>query len=215
MKIILLGPPGAGKGTQAETLCEAFTIPHISTGNMLREAVDEETKLGLEAKALMDAGILVSDEVIVGLVEDRISKGDCKNGFLFDGFPRTIPQAQALVQRDIPIDAVIEIHVPDQDIIERMSGRRMHPGSGRNYHVIYNPPKIDGKDDLTGEDLVQREDDEPETVKDRLKVYEDQTAPLIDFYSEMSKQEKLKYIKVSGTSTPEEVSSEILSMLNI
>ena len=215
MKIILLGPPGAGKGTQAETLCEAFTIPHISTGNMLREAVDEETELGLEAKALMDAGILVSDEVIVGLVEDRISKGDCKNGFLFDGFPRTIPQAQALVDRDIPIDAVIEIHVPDQDIIERMSGRRMHPGSGRNYHVIYNPPKIDGKDDLTGEDLVQREDDEPETVKDRLKVYEDQTAPLIDFYSEMSKQEKLKYIKVSGTSTPEEVSSEILSTLNI
>ena len=215
MKIILLGPPGAGKGTQAETLCEAFTIPHISTGNMLREAVEEETELGLEAKALMDAGILVSDEVIVGLVEDRISKGDCKNGFLFDGFPRTIPQAQALVDRDIPIDAVIEIHVPDQDIIERMSGRRMHPGSGRNYHVIYNPPKIDGKDDLTGEDLVQREDDEPETVKDRLKVYEDQTAPLIDFYSEMSKQEKLKYIKVSGTSTPEEVSSEILSMLNI
>tara|TARA_B100000676_G_scaffold7661_1_gene6919 strand:- start:497 stop:1144 length:648 start_codon:yes stop_codon:yes gene_type:complete len=215
MKIILLGPPGAGKGTQAETLCEAFTIPHISTGNMLREAVEEETELGLEAKALMDAGILVSDEVIVGLVEDRISKGDCKNGFLFDGFPRTIPQAQALVDRDIPIDAVIEIHVPDQDIIERMSGRRMHPGSGRNYHVIYNPPKIDGKDDLTGEDLVQREDDEPETVKDRLKVYEDQTAPLIDLYSEMSKQEKLKYIKVSGTSTPEEVSSEILSMLNI
>ena len=215
MKIILLGPPGAGKGTQAETLCEAFTIPHISTGNMLREAVDEETELGLEAKALMDAGILVSDEVIVGLVEDRISKGDCKNGFLFDGFPRTIPQAQALVDRDIPIDAVIEIHVPDQDIIERMSGRRMHPGSGRNYHVIYNPPKIDGKDDLTGEDLVQREDDEPETVKDRLKVYEDQTAPLIDLYSEMSNQEKLKYIKVSGTSTPEEVSSEILSMLNI
>ena len=215
MKIILLGPPGAGKGTQAETLCEAFTIPHISTGNMLREAVDEETELGLEAKALMDAGILVSDEVIVGLVEDRISKADCKNGFLFDGFPRTIPQAQALVDRDIPIDAVIEIHVPDQVIIERMSGRRMHPGSGRNYHVIYNPPKIDGKDDLTGEDLVQREDDDPETVKDRLKVYEDQTAPLIDFYSEMSKQEKLKYIKVSGTSTPEEVSSEILSMLNI
>ena len=214
MKIILLGPPGAGKGTQAETLCKAFTIPHISTGNMLREAVDEETELGLEAKALMDAGILVSDEVIVGLVEDRISKGDCKNGFLFDGFPRTIPQAQALVDRDIPIDAVIEIHVPDQDIIERMSGRRMHPGSGRNYHVIYNPPKIDGKDDLTGEDLVQREDDEPETVKDRLKVYEDQTAPLIDLYSEMSNQEKLKYIKVSGTSTPEDVSSEILSMLS-
>ena len=213
MKIILLGPPGAGKGTQAETLCEALNIPHISTGNMLREAVDEETNLGLEAKALIDAGILVSDEVIVGVVEGRISKSDCKNGFLFDGFPRTIPQAQALVDREIPIDAVVEIHVPDQEIIERMSGRRMHPGSGRNYHVIYNPPKIDGKDDQTGEDLVQREDDKPETVKDRLKVYEDQTSPLINFYAEMSKEDKLKYIKVSGTSSPEAVSSEILSLL--
>jgi len=213
MKIILLGPPGAGKGTQAETLCKTFSIPHISTGNMLREAVEEETDLGLEAKALMDAGILVSDEVIVGLVEERISKVDCEKGFLFDGFPRTIPQAQALVNRDIFIDAVVEIHVPDEDIIERMSGRRMHPGSGRNYHVVYNPPQIDGKDDLTGEDLVQREDDKPETVKDRLKVYEKQTAPLINFYSEMSEQDKLKYVKVSGTSSPEEVSNEILSKL--
>ena len=150
MKIILLGPPGAGKGTQAEVLCKTFSIPHISTGNMLREAVEEETDLGLEAKALMDAGILVSDEVIVGLVEDRISKEDCNNGFLFDGFPRTIPQAQALVNRDINIDSVVEIHVPDADIIERMSGRRMHQGSGRNYHIVYNPPKIDGKDDMTG-----------------------------------------------------------------
>jgi adenylate kinase len=211
MKIILLGPPGAGKGTQAETLCKTFSIPHISTGNMLREAVEEETDLGLEAKALMDAGILVSDEVIVGLVEERISKADCEKGFLFDGFPRTIPQAQALVNRDIFIDAVVEIHVPDEDIIERMSGRRMHPGSGRNYHVVYNAPQIDGKDDLTGEDLVQREDDKPETVKDRLKVYEKQTAPLINFYSEMSEQDKLKYVKVSGTSSPEEVSNEILS----
>ena len=213
MKIILLGPPGAGKGTQAETLCKTFSIPHISTGNMLREAVEEETDLGLEAKALMDAGILVSDEVIVGLVEERISKVDCEKGFLFDGFPRTIPQAQALVNRDIFIDAVVEIHVPDEDIVERMSGRRMHPGSGRNYHVVYNAPQIDGKDDLTGEDLVQREDDKPETVKDRLKVYEKQTAPLINFYSEMSEQDKLKYVKVSGTSSPEEVSNEILSKL--
>ncbi len=213
MKIILLGPPGAGKGTQAETLCKAFSIPHISTGNMLREAVEEETDLGLEAKALMDAGILVSDEVIVGLVEDRISKTDCEKGFLFDGFPRTIPQAQALVDRDIFIDAVVEIHVPDEDIIERMSGRRMHPGSGRNYHVIYNPPKIEGKDDLTGEDLVQREDDKPETVKDRLEVYQKQTAPLINFYSETSEQDELKYVKVSGTSSPEEVSNEILNKL--
>ena len=213
MKIVLLGPPGAGKGTQAETLCKTFSIPHISTGNMLREAVEEETDLGLEAKALMDAGILVSDEVIVGLVEDRISKADCEKGFLFDGFPRTIPQAQALVDRDIFIDAVVEIHVPDEDIIERMSGRRMHPGSGRNYHVIYNPPKIAGKDDLTGEDLVQREDDKPETVKDRLEVYQKQTAPLINFYSEISEQDELKYVKVSGTSSPEEVSDEILNKL--
>ena len=213
MKIVLLGPPGAGKGTQAETLCKTFSIPHISTGNMLREAVEEETELGLEAKALMDAGILVSDEVIVGLVEDRISKADCEKGFLFDGFPRTIPQAQALVDRDIFIDAVVEIHVPDEDIIERMSGRRMHPGSGRNYHVIYNPPKIEGKDDLTGEDLVQREDDKPETVKDRLEVYQKQTAPLINFYSEISEQDELKYVKVSGTSSPEEVSNEILNKL--
>ena len=213
MKIVLLGPPGAGKGTQAETLCKTFSIPHISTGNMLREAVEEETDLGLEAKALMDAGILVSDEVIVGLVEDRISKADCEKGFLFDGFPRTIPQAQALVDRDIFIDAVVEIHVPDEDIIERMSGRRMHPGSGRNYHVIYNPPKIEGKDDLTGENLVQREDDKPETVKDRLEVYQKQTAPLINFYSEISEQDELKYVKVSGTSSPEEVSDEILNKL--
>ena len=213
MKIILLGPPGAGKGTQAEVLCETFSIPHISTGNMLREAVEEETDLGLEAKALMDVGILVSDEVIVGLVEDRISKEDCNNGFLFDGFPRTIPQAQALVNRDINIDSVVEIHVPDEDIIERMSGRRMHQGSGRNYHIVYNPPKIDGKDDITGEDLIQREDDKPETVKDRLKVYENQTSPLINFYSKMSKQDKLKYVKVSGTSSPGEVSTEILNKL--
>ena len=213
MKIILLGPPGAGKGTQAEVLCETFSIPHISTGNMLREAVEEETNLGLEAKALMDAGILVSDEVIVGLVEDRISKADCNKGFLFDGFPRTIPQAQALVDRDIHIDSVVEIHVPDEDIIERMSGRRMHPGSGRNYHIVYNPPKIDGKDDLTGEDLIQREDDKPETVKDRLIVYQNQTSPLVNFYSAMSEKNKLKYVKVLGTSSPEDVSTEILSKL--
>ena len=214
MKIILLGPPGAGKGTQAEVLCKNFNIPHISTGNMLREAVEAETDLGLEAKALMDAGILVSDEVIVGLVEDRISKEDCKSGFLFDGFPRTIPQAQALVDRDILIDAVVVIHVPDEEIIERMSGRRMHQGSGRNYHIVYNPPKIDGKDDITGEDLIQREDDKPETVKDRLKVYENQTSPIINFYIEKSEQGKLDYISVSGTASPEEVSTEILSWLS-
>ena len=213
MKIILLGPPGAGKGTQAESICQRYNIPHISTGNMLREAIDAGTKLGLEAKSLMDAGILVSDEVIVGLVEERISSPDCSMGFLFDGFPRTIPQAEALVQRGIAIDAVVEIDVPDDDIINRMSGRRMHPASGRNYHIIFNPPKVEGKDDTTGEDLIQREDDKPDTVRDRLKVYQDQTSPLIEFYSSLSSSGPLNYIKVSGTSTPREVSENIFQQL--
>ena len=214
MKIILLGPPGAGKGTQAEAICERYDIPHISTGNMLREAVEAGTKLGLEAKSLMDAGILVSDDVIVGLVEERISSSDCSNGFLFDGFPRTIPQAEALIQRNIDIDAVVEIDVPDQDIIDRMSGRRMHPASGRNYHVVYNPPKIEGKDDLTGEDLIQREDDKPETVKDRLRVYADQTSPLVEFYSDLSNSSSLSYVKVLGTASPKEVTNQIFINLD-
>ena len=215
MKIVLLGPPGAGKGTQAESICENYGIPHISTGNMLREAVEAETKLGLEAKSLMDAGILVSDDVIVGLVEERISEDDCSEGFLFDGFPRTIPQAEALIERDINIDAVVEIDVPDQDIIDRMAGRRMHPASGRNYHIIFNPPKNEGKDDITGEDLILREDDKPETVKDRLKVYADQTSPLVVFYSNLSASSQLKYIKVSGTATPSNVTQQILKDLEI
>ena len=214
MKIILLGPPGAGKGTQAESICKRYDIPHISTGNMLREAVGAGTKLGLEAKSLMDAGILVSDDVIVGLVEERISSSDCSNGFLFDGFPRTIPQAEALIQRNIDIDAVVEIDVPDQDIIDRMSGRRMHPASGRNYHVVYNPPKIEGKDDLTGEDLIQREDDKPETVKDRLRVYADQTSPLVEFYSNLSDTSSLSYVKVLGTASPKEVTNQIFINLD-
>ena len=213
MKIILLGPPGAGKGTQAESICQRYDIPHISTGNMLREAIDAGTKLGLEAKSLMDAGILVSDEVIVGLVEERISSPDCSMGFLFDGFPRTIPQAEALVRRGIAIDAVVEIDVPEDDIINRMSGRRMHPASGRNYHIIFNPPQVEGKDDATGEDLIQREDDKPDTVRDRLKVYQDQTSPLIEFYSSLSSSGPLNYIKVSGTSTPKEVSENIFQQL--
>ena len=215
MKIILLGPPGAGKGTQAESICENYGIPHISTGNMLREAVEAGTKLGLEAKSLMDAGILVSDDVIVGLVEERISSDDCSEGFLFDGFPRTIPQAEALIERGINIDAVVEIAVPDQDIIDRMAGRRMHPASGRNYHIIFNPPKNEGKDDITGEDLILREDDKPETVKDRLKVYADQTSPLVVFYSNLSTSSQLKYIKVSGTETPSNVTQQILKDLEI
>ena len=214
MKIILLGPPGAGKGTQAESICKRYDIPHISTGNMLREAVEAGTKLGLEAKSLMDAGILVSDDVIVGLVEERISNSDCSNGFLFDGFPRTIPQAEALIQRNIDIDAVVEIDVPDQDIIDRMSGRRMHPASGRNYHVVYNPPKIEGKDDLTGEDLIQREDDKPETVKDRLRVYADQTSPLVEFYSDLSNTSSMRYVKVLGTGSPKEVTNQIFINLD-
>lgn len=215
MKIILLGPPGAGKGTQAESICQNYAIPHISTGNMLREAVEAGTKLGLEAKSLMDAGILVSDEIIVGLVEERISEDDCSEGFLFDGFPRTIPQAEALIDRAINIDAVIEIDVPDQDIIDRMAGRRMHPASGRNYHIVFNPPKNEGKDDITGEDLILREDDKPETVKDRLKVYADQTSPLVVFYSNLSTSSQLRYIKVSGTETPSNVTQQILKDLEI
>ena len=194
MKIILLGPPGAGKGTQADTLCSQFNIPHISTGNMLREAVEKKTKLGNEAKALMDSGILVSDDVIIGLVEERILQSDCANGFLFDGFPRTLPQAEALIDRSINIDCVVEIDVPGEEIIIRMSGRRMHPGSGRNYHIEFSPPRKEGIDDETGESLVQREDDKPETVKDRLEVYNNQTAPLIEFYAQRSGL--IKYIKV-------------------
>ena len=213
MNIVLLGPPGAGKGTQAESICSSYSIPHISTGNMLREAIEAGTKLGLEAKSLMDSGILVSDEVIIGLVEERIAVPDCSSGFLFDGFPRTIPQAEALVERGIKIDAVVEIDVPDEDIINRMSGRRMHPASGRNYHIIYNPPVNEGKDDLTGELLIQREDDKPETVRDRLKVYEEQTSPLVDFYSRLSEREDLNYIKVLGTASPKEVAENIYKQL--
>jgi adenylate kinase len=211
VKIILLGPPGAGKGTQADVICKSLNIPHISTGNMLREAVEAQTDLGKEAQALMDAGILVSDEVIVGLVEERIGKRDCQSGFLFDGFPRTIPQAEALVERSVEIDFVIEIDVPDEEIINRMSGRRMHPGSGRNYHIEFNPPKEADIDDETGEPLIQREDDKPETVKDRLQVYSNQTSPLIKFYSK--RIGSISYIKVSGSESPEVVSQSILDQI--
>ena len=213
MKIILLGPPGAGKGTQAEVLCQEFNIPHISTGNILREAINAGTELGKKAKSLMDEGILVSDEVIVGVVVDRIAQKDCESGFLFDGYPRTIPQAKALDINSVEINLVIEIKVPDDVIVNRMSGRRVHLSSGRNYHVDFNPPKEADVDDLTGEALIQREDDKPETVKDRLEVYRTQTLPLIDFYSERAQKRDLNYLKIPGVGSPTEVSNLILEKI--
>lgn len=183
MRLILLGPPGAGKGTQANFIKEKFGIPQISTGDMLRAAVKAGTPLGIEAKKVMDAGGLVSDDIIIGLVKDRLQQDDCKSGYMFDGFPRTIPQADAMKDAGVPIDFVLEIDVPDSEIVERMSGRRAHLPSGRTYHVKYNPPKVEGKDDVTGEDLVQRDDDKEETVKKRLDVYHSQTKPLVEYYS--------------------------------
>ncbi|MHB8786555.1 MAG: adenylate kinase [Thauera sp.] len=183
MRLILLGPPGAGKGTQANFIKEKFGIPQISTGDMLRAAVKAGTPLGLEAKKVMDAGGLVSDDIIIGLVKDRLQQDDCKAGYMFDGFPRTLPQADAMKDAGVAIDFVLEIDVPDAEIVERMSGRRAHLASGRTYHVKYNPPKVEGKDDVTGEDLVQRDDDKEETVKKRLDVYHSQTKPLVEYYS--------------------------------
>jgi adenylate kinase len=200
MKIILLGAPGAGKGTQAQFLTKKYDIPQISTGDMLRAAIKAGTEMGKMAKEFMDSGKLVTDEIIIGLVKDRIAEDDCKNGFLLDGFPRTIPQAEAVTAAGIEIDAVIEIDVPDEEIVTRMSGRRVHPDSGRTYHLIYNPPKVEGKDDETGEALIQRADDKEEIVKDRLKVYHDQTQPLVNYYQDQaSKIANLQYIRVDGT----------------
>ena len=183
MRLILLGPPGAGKGTQAAFITQHYGIPQISTGDMLRAAVKAGTPLGIEAKKIMDSGGLVSDELIIGLVKDRLQQPDCSKGYLFDGFPRTIPQADALKHAKVALDFVIEIEVPEQDIIERMSGRRVHPASGRSYHLTFNPPKVAECDDLTGEPLVQRDDDKEETVRHRLTVYQNQTRPLVDYYS--------------------------------
>ena len=209
MKIILLGPPGAGKGTQAEIICKNFSIPHISTGDMLREAIASETATGKLAKEIMDAGNLVSDDVIISLVKDRIKDEDCKNGFLFDGFPRTIPQADALENQEIFVNVVLELTLKDELIINRMSGRRVHQPSGRSYHLEFNPPEKDGLDDVTGEPLIQRDDDKPETVKNRLEVYWEQTNPLIVYYRSKSVQTDLKYIEIDGSKTMEKVSSQI------
>lgn len=200
MKIILLGAPGAGKGTQAQFLTKKYDIPQISTGDMLRAAIKAGTEMGKMAKEFMDSGKLVTDEIIIGLVKDRIAEDDCKNGFLLDGFPRTIPQAEAVTAAGIEIDAVVEIDVPDEEIVTRMSGRRVHQDSGRSYHLVYNPPKVEGKDDETGEELIQRADDKEEIVKDRLKVYHDQTQPLVNYYQDQaSKIDTLQYIRVDGT----------------
>ncbi len=196
MRLILLGPPGAGKGTQANFIKEKFGIPQISTGDMLRAAVKAGTPLGVEAKKVMDSGGLVSDEIIIGLVKDRLQQDDCKVGYMFDGFPRTIPQAEAMKEAGVPIDFVLEIDVPDSEIVERMSGRRAHLASGRTYHVKYNPPKVEGKDDVTGEDLVQRDDDKEETVKKRLAVYHAQTKPLVEYYSKWAASGDAKAPKV-------------------
>ena len=215
MKIILLGAPGAGKGTQAQFLTKKFSIPQISTGDMLRAAIKEGTAMGKMAKEFMDAGKLVTDEIIIGLVKDRITQDDCKNGFLLDGFPRTVPQADALTNAGVAIDAVIEIDVPDEEIVKRMSGRRVHQSSGRTYHVVFNPPKVEGKDDETGEDLIQRADDKKEIVLDRLKVYHDQTQPLVDYYKEQAdKISDLNYIYVDGTQEISTVQKTITDTLS-
>ena len=214
MNLIILGPPGAGKGTQAAFIASEQNIPHISTGDMLREAIKNGTELGLQAKAVMDAGNLVSDELIIELVKERISQDDCKNGFLFDGFPRTIPQAEALQENNVDINGVIELVIADEEIIKRMSGRRIHLASGRTYHVDFNPPKKPGLDDETGEELIIRKDDEPETVKDRLKVYWTQTQPLIEYYSNFKNATDFKYLTVDGTLTVEEIKNNIKDFLS-
>ncbi|HEY0295879.1 MAG TPA: adenylate kinase [Bordetella sp.] len=216
MRLILLGPPGAGKGTQAAFLTQRYGIPQISTGDMLRAAVKAGTPLGIEAKKVMDAGGLVSDGIIIGLVQDRLKQPDCAAGYLFDGFPRTIPQADALKSAGVKLDYVVEIEVPDSDIITRMSGRRVHPASGRSYHAVFNPPKVEGKDDVTGEPLVQRDDDREETVRNRLSVYQQQTRPLVDYYSVWSVSEPAaapKYRKISGVGSVEEITQRLLDAL--
>ncbi|MFA7426065.1 MAG: adenylate kinase [Desulfosarcinaceae bacterium] len=217
MRLILLGGPGAGKGTQANYIKERYGIPQISTGDMLRAAVKAGTDLGKEAKKFMDSGGLVPDEVIIGLVKERIKEPDCQKGFLFDGFPRTIPQADAMKAAGVPIDAVVEIDVPDEEIIRRMSGRRVHLASGRTYHVVFNPPKVEGKDDVTGEPLIQRDDDQEETVRKRLKVYHDQTEPLVAYYKDWAAGGKAgapRHIRIEGVGKVDEIRDQIFKALD-
>lgn len=216
MRLILLGAPGAGKGTQAAFICRQFGIPQISTGDMLRAAVKAGTPLGLQAKAVMDAGALVSDDLIINLVKERIAQADCSGGFLFDGFPRTIPQADAMKAAQVKLDHVLEIDVPFDAIIERMSGRRSHPASGRTYHIKFNPPKVAGLDDETGEPLVQRDDDREETVRKRLQVYADQTRPLVDYYAQWAAREPQaapRYHAISGLGSVDEITQRALQAL--
>jgi len=216
MRLILLGPPGAGKGTQAAFIRQHFGIPQISTGDMLRAAVKAGTSLGVAAKKVMDAGQLVSDDIIIGLVKERLKHLDCRSGYLFDGFPRTIPQADSMRNSGVGIDFVLEIDVDHEEIIRRLSGRRVHPASGRNYHVTYNPPRVSGKDDLTGEPLVQRDDDKEETVRRRLEVYEKQTRPLVDYYSKWAAQgdpRAPRYRKIPGKGSVEEIGARALAAL--
>jgi adenylate kinase len=217
MKLILLGAPGAGKGTQASFICQKYNIPQISTGDMLRAAVKAGTPLGLEAKKIMDSGGLVSDDLIINLVKDRITQPDCDKGFLFDGFPRTIPQADAMKAAGVKLDFVLEIDVPFDSIIDRMSGRRSHPASGRIYHVTFNPPKVAGLDDVTGEPLVQREDDKEETVRKRLEVYSAQTRPLVDYYSNWAKADPASapnYRRISGTGSVDDITARAFEALS-
>ena len=215
MRVILLGAPGAGKGTQAQFICERFGIPQISTGDMLRAAVKAGLELGKQVKEVMDNGGLVSDDLIIGLIKERITQDDCAKGFLFDGFPRTIPQAEALVEAGIDIDRVLEIAVADEEIVARLSGRRVHPGSGRVYHVDHNPPKVAGKDDVTGEDLIQRDDDKEETVRKRLEVYHTQTKPLVDFYQKLSAAKGTpKCAKVEGIGSVEQITAKVITALD-
>ena len=216
MRIILLGPPGAGKGTQAAFITKRYAIPQVSTGDMLRAAVKAGTPLGIEAKKVMDSGGLVSDDIIINLVKERLTQSDCSSGYLFDGFPRTIPQAQAMKDADVRLDAVLEITVPDEDIIDRMSGRRVHVASGRTYHIKFNPPKSEGKDDVTGEPLIQRDDDKESTVRTRLEIYHSQTKPLVDFYQRWASTNDPKaprVVTVAGVGAVETITERVLAAL--